>query len=238
MAPVLTAAVSNTAANGWETKQARTVVRRLARGLSLQTRRTLLDELLRRLGRERTRRQDQKLNHWEVYATARIPELAREILKERRERIGSHIRLNRRTMETIAWRITRDESLADNAISRTCESLWTGKTKPEFSNRALKMDARNELARRHRERNRYESLDIQAAQPASSFDLFEDSESQSEPQDFPSSRAEDQDPLHVLIEREEQPGFDQEVQKAFRDPKWRDVKRRDWAEPLLPFARN
>lgn len=53
-----------------------------------------------------------------------------------------------------------------------------------------------------------------------------------------SHRLEDQDPLDILIAREEETVRRRTVAAAKQDPRWRYIKRRDWAAPLVGNVRN
>jgi hypothetical protein len=52
-----------------------------------------------------------------------------------------------------------------------------------------------------------------------------------------SSQPEDQDPLEILIQREEAAARLAMVERAMSDPRWRYVKGRKWARPLVGDVR-
>ncbi|MDE2293444.1 MAG: hypothetical protein KGL53_15290 [Elusimicrobia bacterium] len=164
----------------------------------------LFCELLKRLAREKEQRRAQNLNHWSAYAKERIPGIAEELLAERSERVAAHLRAAAERWRELAWRVTRNADMADQAVQQTAWELWQGRTGEKVSNRALVSNARDILRVHGRESRRVVSLDAMVAS----------AHLQGRDIDFPSHRSDDRDPLDILIAREEQKELDDELTYA------------------------
>lgn len=190
-----------------EIRLARTAISRLTPGFTRKSRQILICDLLGRLSVEKERRRARNLNHWEVYAPARIPALAEELLAERGAKITAYLKAHWKPLNELAWRVTRDISLADQAVARTAWEFWEGRTDEEVCYRALKMNARDLLGKRATKLRRSVSLDGMLSTAAA----------RGEDLDFPSHRFDDQDPLEILLAREEQRETDDELEYALRN---------------------
>lgn len=147
--------------------------------------------------------------------------------------LESFYRKSRRRSREIAWRITRHSVLVGEAISRTDRELREGKTDTKHYFRALKMNARDLLKARAAERARFVSLDeLLSSTRGAAAEGEGDARHEAEALDFASPRFDDQDPLEILMAREDEAERERLVQAAMRDPRWRYIKRRDWARSL------
>lgn len=177
-----------------EIRLARIAVTRLDPGFTQALRQSLICELLGRLAVEKKHREALNLNHWKEYAKTRIRSLAEELRADRALKVAAFVEANRKRWTALARRVTRNAPLADQAVTQTAWELWEGRTREEVSSRALVMNARDLLDGCHAESRRLVSLEgmVSAAW------------ARGQVQDFPSARPDDQDPLAVLLAREEQ----------------------------------
>ena len=157
--------------------------------------------------------------------------------EDRSAGIESCLKSSRRAMRELAWRITRNWDLAERAISQTCLELLEGRTREALFMRALKMNARDLLKVRGTERERFESLDTALLpQTSARAQLIAELEVEADQADFASRRPDDQDPLDILIEREEQEGLDRLLAEARRKSEteraYRWILRKKWARDL------
>ncbi|MDE2291657.1 MAG: hypothetical protein KGL53_06210, partial [Elusimicrobia bacterium] len=204
-----------------EVEAACDAVLRLTPDFANKARIDLFCELLKRLAREKEQRRARNLNHWSAYAKERIPGIAGEMLAERSERVAVHLRAAEERWRELAWRVTRNADLADQAVQQTAWELWQGRTGENVSNRALLMNARNLLRDNTRASHRTASLD----------GLVSTARLQGRHIDFPSHRAEDQDPLDILIAREGPSELDDELTYAVDNVHCqgnKGVRRFDW----------
>lgn len=233
MVPTIGQISQEAVSESWEIRLARSAVAHLGASLSQEVQEELAQQVLKRLLEDKTRRRISNLNHWSEYAPGRVSRLAERAMNERNARIAAYLKSHRKAIRELAWRITRSWDLAERAIVQTCMELWEGRTREGVFLRALKMNARDVLALRNLERGRFESLDTARSGPSSSrAELLRDLEVEPDQADFASPRLEDQDPLDILIQREEQAEVDRMVASATKDPRWRYIKRREWATPL------
>lgn len=187
-----------------EHQLARSAVAHLGANLSHEAQEEVAQQVLERLLKDKTRRSIRNLNHWSEYAPGRVSVLAERVLEARNTRIGAYLKAHRKAARDLAWRITRSWDLAERAIVQTCMELWEGRTHEAVFLRALKMNARDVLVLRNLQRNRVESLDTaRSAQSSSRADLLRDLEVEPDQADFVSHRPDDQDPLEILIQRED-----------------------------------
>lgn len=216
-----------------EIRLSRLAVARLTPGFKPELRRALICELLGRLASEKAGRLAQKLNHWEEHAPERILALAEQLLTEHRLKVSAFLAANWRGLTERAWRITRDMDLADRTMLQTAWELWEGKTRENVFSRALKMNARNLLRDRAKELRRCESTDaILSAVGIGRGSSSEDAGVKAaEEIDFPSSRLDDQDPLTILLAREEQRETNDEIEYGIRNLRARGLRwilKTDW----------
>ena len=190
----------------------------------------LVDEMLACLRERRLARENLGLNHWEEYA----PRFAQLLVDRKRKTplaaISAFIGSDHEIVLEYAWRITRNWDLAERAVAETYVELLRGKTTLEHFYHALKMNSRDMLCLASIQRKRSESLESMLSKRPK-----EDEES--EPvADLPSPRGDDQDPMEILIRQEEEAERERLLQEAYKDPRWRYIKRRDWARPLAECA--
>lgn len=204
-----------------EIRLARTAISRLGPGFTRKLRQNLICDLLGRLSSEKEQRRARNLNLREEYTPARISALAEQLLAKRGEKIRAYLKANWKRLNEMAWRITRDIDLADWAVAQTAWELWEGRTNEDVCYRALKMNARDLLGTRAAGLRRFESLDgMLSAAAARGEDI-----------DFPSHRLDDQDPLDILLAKEEQKEADSELEYAIgnvrcRENRW--ILQRKW----------
>ncbi|MFA6093839.1 MAG: hypothetical protein WCU88_09790 [Elusimicrobiota bacterium] len=196
------------------------------------SRKQILSSLLERLHELRRERcRWEAANPWEEYAAGYVEKALRET--ERREEIAGFIDANHRDALQFALRVTQNCQLAEQVVSETYIELLTDKTSIHYFFRALKMNARNLLEARNVAQARFKSLEALAA-PNKERLTCPDGEAEETVTgvDFPSHRQDDQDPLEILIKREETSLYSGLVKAAMADPRWRYIKRRDWARSL------
>lgn len=131
-----------------------------------------------------------------------------------------------------ALRVARDPEVAQRAVARVCLDLLAGKTREAVIFRALKLDLRNEMQKARRERRKMESLDALLTRRFTFDGEGDDLRCDIAPEDFASPRPEDQDPLDILIAREEESERRKQLARAKADPRWRYLKRRKWAKTI------
>jgi DNA-directed RNA polymerase specialized sigma24 family protein len=127
----------------------------------------------------------------------------------RRESLKDFYNANHSKAVVFAKLFLGDEDEAKDAVAHTYLKLLTGKTPQNRFFRALKQTCFDRLRRLRRE-----GVDTVAIEPIS-------------------EKLDDQDPLEILVRREDQERFDRMVKTAFNDPRWRFCKRKKWAQPLL-----
>ncbi|MDX6769078.1 MAG: hypothetical protein SF051_06060 [Elusimicrobiota bacterium] len=199
----------------------------------------VVHELLDRQRAERLAREARGLNHWEAHAPMLLAKLVRRERSRRLLRLHeaeTFYRARHREAVRFALVILGDAAAAEAVVSDTYRELLDGRaTIPGFFT-ALVCNARNYLEAEGYRRDRFVpqeevfAPDLGAEKDAEGSDSFS-----FEPL---SHRAEDQDPLDILIAREEQVAHQRQVSAARKDPRWRYIKRRDWAAPLLGPVRN
>ena len=185
----------------------------LAAGLPGKPVSEIVEDLLARLKKKRENQQRRGLNHWESYCPGYLDKLVKRFHAGAPLRqIVRFIALNHADAVEYANRIAMDIDLAETAVGDTYIELLKGRTSIALFYHALKMNARNLLERRATEARRCESLDGLA-----SAGMLERSLSAAdglERFDFPSSRLEDQDPLDILLARQEQSELHDELEYA------------------------
>jgi len=208
----------------------------LAENLPQNSPKSIVDGVLGRLQRKKTQRESKGLNHWEEYGPKYLQRLLRRSEPIRRaHRLTAFIASNHGEAVEFARRITGNLALAEEAVSRTYLEFLSGRTDEARFYHALKMNARNLLESRDRGHRRSESLEsLTASVSARRFLSGDDTPATV---DFPSSRLEDQDPLDILIEREEQRERNDELEHALRVVNCRGnrwiLRRKWWQESAL-----
>ena len=187
-----------------------------------KTPKEIAEFLLEQLLKKKELRESRNLNHWEHFAPHYTHRLIQWLNVKRRREIGEFIKTNQPRALSMAKRIVRNEPAAQEVVAETNFEFLTGK----FPNEgcyflALNRNARDFLRRRRNEWGK--SVPIETASDELSLSpLF--------------SLTEDHDPLNFLIEREEREEINRLVEAAKKDPRWRYIKRRAWAKPLLECA--
>lgn len=213
---------------------ARTAASQLAASLPHKSPQQIVEDLLARLQKRRARRERKGANHWEAYCPRYLEKVvSRFQVGEPLRQIVRFIVVNHSSAVEFARRIARDSDLAEEAVSQTYIELLRGRTTVPLFYRALKMNTRNLLARRATELRRAESLDgfLSAAGARRAQSAEESIREGSEEIDFPSHRLEDQDPLDILIARQEQAELSDELEYAIRVVRYpgnRETLKRKW----------
>jgi hypothetical protein len=190
-----------------EIRLARIAVTRLDPGFTQALRQSLICDLLGRLAIEKKLREALNLNHWKEYAKTRIRSLAEELRAERALKIAAFVEANRKRWTDLARRVTRNAPLADQAVAQTAWELWEGRTREEVSSRALVMNARDLLKNSRTDSRRLVSLEGMASE----------AQACGQSHDSLSPRPDDQDPLDILIARQEERERDDALSYALRN---------------------
>ena len=178
----------------------------------------LLEELLKK----KQLCESQNLNHWEHFAPHYAHRLLQWLSAKRRREIGEFIKANQSRALSKARSIVRNRSSAQEVVAETNFELLTGKFPNEdYYFLALNRNACDFLRRRRGEFKKFISINT----ASEDFSLSP-----------VSSLTEAHDPLEILIEREEREEIHRQVQAAKKDIRWRYIKRRAWAKPLLKCA--
>ncbi len=215
MTPVATAVAAQPQSR--EAVLAQEAASKLAASLPHKPASEVVEDLLARLARRRRLRDASGLNHWESYCPSYLEKLVRRFQTgDPLRQIIRFIVVNHASAVEFATRITCDADLAESAVSRTYIELLKGGTTITLFYHALKMNARNLLEARARELKRFEPLEglTSAATPMPAPD--EPGSETPEAADFSSPRLEDQDPMDILIARQEQRERIDELDYALR----------------------
>lgn len=200
----------------------------------------VVHELLSQQRLEKLARESRGLNHWSEHAPRFLAQAVRQARQDRLRRYQeaeAFYKARHREIVRFARAIVGDLAAAETVASDTYrELLEGGATIPGFF-AALVCNARNYLEAEAYRRDKFVPQD-EAFNPS-----FGSADTEGDEGDVPSfepmsQRLEDQDPLDILIAREEEEARQRLVTAAKEDPRWRYIKRRDWAAPLLGNVRN
>lgn len=219
MAPEISHVSQEAVSESWEIQLAKSAVAQIGPDLSQEIQGELAQEVLKRLFADKIRRRIRNLDHWNDYAPSRVSRLAADIMEQRNSRIAAYLKSQRKDIQELAWRITRNWDLAEKAITQTCIELWEGRTREDVFLRALKMNGRDLLEKRATELRHACSLKcLLAATGTRKVQTSEPSLQESRDAiDVLSHRPEDQDPLDILIARQEQLECCDELEYALRN---------------------
>jgi len=202
-----------------------------------KTPKQIVNDLLGRLKRLKHRRDLRGLNHWSSYSNVYVRELVERHEVRRQMRIADFIATRHTEVLARALTITRNRENAERVVARTYLEWVQGRTEEKFLHRALKMNARDLLGKRATELRRYESMDGLASAPGTVRLSTSAALEFQEGIDFTSQRLEDQDPLDILIARDEQREFNDEMEYALRVVRCRGnrevLKRKWWQESAI-----
>lgn len=200
----------------------------------------VVHELLRQQRVEKLSRESRNLNHWSEHAPKYLAQIVRQARVERLRRYQeaeAFYKARHREIVRFARVIIGDSAAAEIVASDTYRELLEGSaTIPGFFT-ALICNARDYMKGEVNRRERLVPQDEAFTPSFGSADMGGgDEESLSfEPM---SHRLEDQDPLEILIAREEETARRRTVAAAKQDPRWRYIKRREWAASLSRNVRN
>ena len=230
MAPEINAVVA--AVNSKDTELAENAASLLVSSLPKKTREQIVQELLSRLQQEKKNRELQGLNHWEEYAPQYLGRIVKRHDGKRRAAIADFIAARHEEALQFVCRITGNQDLAEKVLGQTYVELLEGRTTIPFFFRALKLNARNALEKQCNERNRFQSLDSMPSGCRSDYEP----EMESEAQEFVSPHSDDQDPLAILIQREEAATVQREIYEAREiaetDRRFWWIRQQKWARDL------
>ncbi len=196
-------------------------------------------ELRSRLEKEQFERESHGLNHWDKHAPKFLADIVRQARVDRLRRYrdaeafykAAHTRLVR-----VAQLIVGDASAAEIVASETYRELLTGSATVAGAFTALICNARNYLEADAYRTGKLAPLDEAFVVACGNGDYGDDEDAlMLEPV---SGQLEELDPLDILIAREEEQERRRMVATAQEDPRWRYIKRREWAAPLLGNVRN
>lgn len=197
-------------------------------------------EMLDRQRAEKLERESRGLNHWDEYAPKFLARLVRQAREERLRRYqeaAAFYKAKHREIVRFARAIVGDSEAAEIVASDTYREVLEGSIPLAGFFTALVGNGRNYLARQSYRRQNFVSLD-EAFTPSFGGADMEDEEGEAPSFEPVSRHLEDQDPLDILIAREEEEARRRLVSAAKEDPRWRYIKRRDWAAPLRGNVRN
>ena len=179
-----------------------------------KTREQITVDVLGRLETEKLARELKGLNHWTEHAPKALDSILKKIRLEaaaRREVLTVFYKVNHGGALAFACAALRDQDEAEDAVSQTYVELLGGKTTPGHFFRALKNNILDRQRNRGRELEKFVPAGEVFEPGLAQGDEFEENEVSFEP---PSTRFEDQDPLDILIAREDQEENRRLIEKA------------------------
>jgi len=209
----------------------------------LQPRKTsvlAVHEMLDQLGKEKIERESRGLNHWDKHAPQFLSLIVRQARSEKRRRhqeAEAFFRPKHREAVRFALAIVGSTAAAEIVVAETYRELLEGGTPVANFFTALVGNARNYLARASYRQEKFLSPEEAFTPNYRSSDSGEGDE-ESFALEPASHHLEDQDPLDILIAREDEEQRRQMVMQAKEDPRWRYIKLREWAAPLREDVRN
>lgn len=200
----------------------------------------VVHELLRQQRVEKLSRESCNLNHWSEHAPKFLAQIVRQARVDRLRRYQEaegFYKARHREIVRFARVIIGDSAAAEIVASDTYRELLEGGAAIPGFLTALICNARDYMEGESYRRGKFMPVD-EAFSPS-----FGSAEMDGGEGDIPSfepmsQRLEDQDPLEILIAREEHAAHRRTVVAAKQDPRWRYIKRREWAAPLLGNVRN
>jgi DNA-directed RNA polymerase specialized sigma24 family protein len=198
----------------------------------------IVHELLDQLKAEKLSREARGLNHWSEHAPKFLNAIVRQARREKQRRhqeAETFYRTRYREVLRFARAIVKDDAAAESVASDTYrELLECGTTTVGNFFMALVGNARNYLARQSYRQEKFERLE-EAFGSGHSADGDGKDEERLELEPL-SHHGEDQDPLDILIAREDKETRRQEVRKAMDIAqgchKYRWVRVKHWAREL------
>jgi hypothetical protein len=192
-------------------------------------------ELLDQLGKEKLERESRGLNHWDKHAPqflSRIVRQARQDKRRRHQEAEAFLRAKHREAVRFALAIVGSTSAAEIVVAETYrELLEGGATIPGFFP-ALVCNGRDYLDSQASHQRRFAPLE-EALPPSWSSEEDGPVFATADPI---SHRFDDQDPLDILIAREEEIARERQIQKAKEIArgcrKYRWVRAKNWAQEL------
>ena len=199
---------------------------------SQKARAKIVEELLAQLQKEKRRRELRGLNHWDRHAPMYLARIAKQRESARRAAIVRFIATRHEDALQYAYRITANWDLAEQALSQTYVELLEHRTTRSYFLRALKFNARNLMDSLVIERERCQSLEAKLAVARRG----EESGKKDEDPGFISPHGEDQDPLDILIAREDAKMLAEDIRRARAmaetNRKFWWIRQKKWAKEL------
>lgn len=196
-------------------------------------------ELRAQLSQEQLDRESRNLNHWDAHAPQFLAGIVRQarLARLHRYRDTEAFRKNKHTqLMRVAQLIVGDCAAAEIVTAETYRELLTGIATIAGAFTAQICNARNYL-----EADAYRTGKLVPLQEAfaRSYEGAEAADDEDglvvEPL---SGRLADGDPLDILVAREEEEERQRMLVAAKEDPRWRFIKRKNWAKPLLENVPN
>ncbi len=200
----------------------------------------VVHEFLRQQRVEKLARESRNLNHWSEHAPKFLALIVRQARLDRLRRYQeaeAFYKARHREIVRFARAVVGDSDAAEIVASDTYRELLEGSISLGGFFAAVVANGRNYLARQSYRRDKFMPLEEAFSPNCIGSDLAGD-EGEAPSFEPMSHRQEDQDPLEILIAREEEAAHRRTVIAAKQDPRWRYIKRRDWAAPMLKNVRN
>ncbi len=197
-------------------------------------------ELLSRQRVEKLAREFRGLNHWEEHSPKFLAQIVRQARQDRLRRYqeaAAFYKSRHREIVRFARAIIGDSAASEIVASDTYRELLEGAANIPGFFTALVCNARDYMEGEAYRRGKFVLVD-EAFGPSFGGADVEGGEGEIPSFEPLSHRLEDQDPLDILIAREDETVRRRTVVAAKQDPRWRYIKRRDWAAPLLGNVRN
>ena len=199
----------------------------------------VVHDLRTQLEKEKIERESRGLNHWDEHAPqflARVVRTARRDRLRRYEEAEAFYKAKHKRLVRVAKLIVGDSAAAKIVAAETYRELLSGSATIAGAFTALICNARNYLEADPYRAGKFVPLEEAFAPSSESSDGSDDGDGLIlEPMSY---HLEDRDPLDILIAREEEEERRRMVTAAKQDPRWRYIKLRDWAAPLLGDVRN
>lgn len=182
----------------------------------------VVHDLLDQLKVEKLSREARGLNHWSEHAPKFLSGIIRKARREKKaryEKAETFFRTNHSEAFAFACAALKDRDEAEEIVAQTYVEFLEGKTTEEHFFRALKLNILNRQQRMAYEKTLLETtVETFESREASG----EDGEGDERTWDPISARTEDQDPLDILIARQDSKAKKRQIRKAMK------IAQTDW----------
>ncbi|MBI5247550.1 MAG: hypothetical protein HY923_10240 [Elusimicrobia bacterium] len=195
----------------------------------------VVHELLRQQRVEKLSRESRNLNHWSEHAPKFLALIVRQARLDRLRRYQeaeAFYKARHREIVRFARVIIGDSAAAEIVASDTYRELLEGAASIPGFFTALVCNARDYMKGEVYRREKFVPQDEAFTASFGSADV-EGAEAEVPSFEPISQRLDDQDPLEILLAREEKEERKRMLKNAKQDPRWRFFKRKKWAQPLL-----